>query len=509
MKESGRSSKKSQKTAGTLGPLSRLVSGGAALEAFSNSERAILRRTRKRKRRPLNLIYIGTDTWRADHLGCYGNTWIKTPYVDKLAGEGIVFTNVYADDLPTIPCRRVLYTGKSIIPVWDFGGWRPLFAEDVTLAETLALQESTTALIADCYHFFKPDMNLHRGFLSWQWIRGQEFDPWKSGPPGGFDTRDYLPKHLWGDKQNPAVLQYLLNTQDIRTEADYFCARTCRAAMRWLERNRDNKPFVLWLEMFDPHEPWDAPRRFQEMYYDKYPVDRFIYGYGIDNSKLAPDDLDAIRGLYSAEVTFADMWIGELLQRVADLGFLDDTVIAFSTDHGTHLGEQGCIQKTPGLLNSLVAQVPLIIRHPDTSTYAGKRVDALISIMDYMPTFLDLLDAEPLSEMDGTSFWPLVNGEIERIRDELYTGFGVFGAVRTTKWHYFENVLRIGTPRSKNAEKHPLFTPALARQKGCGPCLYDVQSDPAETKNVFRKHPDVVADMRRRLARRFGLRVKK
>lgn len=80
--------------------------------------------------------------------------------------------------------------------------------------------------------------------------------------------------------------------------------------MCWLERNLASKPFMLWLEMFDPHEPWDAPRRFQQMYYDKYPVERFLFGYGVDKERLKPEDLPALKGLYSAEVTFSDLWIG-------------------------------------------------------------------------------------------------------------------------------------------------------------------------------------------------------
>ena len=64
----------------------------------------------------LNFIYVGTDTWRADHLGCYGNPAVKTPNLDRLAAEGTRFTNVAAEGLPTIPMRRVIYTGKSILP---------------------------------------------------------------------------------------------------------------------------------------------------------------------------------------------------------------------------------------------------------------------------------------------------------------------------------------------------------------------------------------------------------
>jgi arylsulfatase A-like enzyme len=488
-----------------------MAAGATAAAPLLGAEESPRRRTaRPRSGSKLNLIYIGTDTWRADYLGCYGNPHIKTPYLDQLAKESVLLTNVYADGLPTIPHRRVLYTGRSILPFSKHGSWRPLFPEDVTLAQALQKTGYTKGLIVDCYHFFKPDMNLHRGFDSWEWVRGQENDMWQSGPKENFDVRKYLPEHLYEldrykDGQNPRVLQYLLNTQDRRSEADYFCARTCRKAMQWLERNLNGKPFVLWLEMFDPHEPWDAPKRFQEMYYDKYPVERFLFGYGVDKTRLKPEDVTALKGLYSAEVTFSDLWIGRLLNRIRELGLMDNTIIIFSTDHGTHLGEQGCVQKTPGLLNSLVARLPLVIRHPDTGSFAGKRLDALISATDYMPTFLDLLRVKgPVERMTGKSFWPVVTGEKEAINDEVYTGFGSFGAVRTRQWHYFENLSTVVDPGSTPEEYD--FRKAMTHpSRGKGPALYDLKNDRGETKNVVEEHPEVVAEMRGKLARRFEL----
>ena len=104
---------------------------------------------------------------------------------------------------------------------------------------------------------------------------------------------------------------------------------------------------MLWINMFDPHEPWDAPPEYQKMYRAEYPYERYLFGYGVRNQDIRADDLPVIRDLYAAEVTFSDHCIGRLLDQVEKLGLLDDTVIVFSTDHGTHLGEEGCVQKTP------------------------------------------------------------------------------------------------------------------------------------------------------------------
>ena len=450
------------------------------------------------KRPPKNLVFIVADTFRADHLGCYGSTTVKTPRLDELAREGTTFTSAYADGLPTIPCRRVYHTGKSIVPMRKHGGWIPLKGGRKTLAQVLRAKGFVTGFIADTYHYFKPGMNFHTGFHSWQWIRGQESDPWRSGPREEFDPRKHMPAHLWSQRYDALMRQYMMNTQDFQADDDYFCARTLLAGLEWLKRNAGKRRCMLWLDTFDPHEPWDAPKRFRDMYYDKYPCERFLFGYGVRHRDIKPDDLPAIRGLYAAECSFVDMWVGRFVEGVRKLGLLDDTIIVFSTDHGTHLGEEGCVQKTAALLNSCVAQLPLIVRHPDPA-FAGKRIDALVGGADYMPTLLDLLGVQHKLPLDGQSFWPLATGGAEALHDHVVTEFGPFAAVRDRAWHYFQNT------RVKGG-----FEPGFVQQrteqikKGVVgvPHLYDLKTDPQERTNVALDHPDVVAKMQGLLKKR-------
>jgi len=415
----------------------------------------------------LNMIVIIADTWRADHLGCYGSTNVKTPYLDEFAKNSVLFANASAEGLPTIPCRRVYHTGKSVLPE---SKWQPLSEDDTTFAQVLSKRGFTTGFIVDTYHHFKPDYNFHRGFHSWQWVRGQETDRWKSGPKEKFDPKKHMPAHLWNERYDRNMRQYLMNTQDRSGEQDYFCARSCDAAIRWLEQNLNSKPFMLWIDMFDPHEPWDAPPRFQKMYRDNYPYERYLFGYGVRNNDIRPDDLPIIRDLYAAEVTFSDYCIGQLLKCVEQMGLMDDTIIVFSTDHGTHLGEEGCVQKTPALLNRCVTQIPLIIKHPDES-FAGKRIEGLVSAVDFMPTFLALLGIDDYKNVDGRNMWKLVTPGISSIHENVYTVFNTFGAVHNLDWHYFQNI------RGKNPGK--------------GPCLYDLKDDPEQTKNVIQQSPQV------------------
>jgi arylsulfatase A-like enzyme len=222
------------------------------------------------------------------------------------------------------------------------------------------------------------------------------------------------------------------------------------------------------------------------MYRQDYGFERYLFGYGVRHEDIRESDYPIIRDLYSAEVTFVDHWIGRLLDRIDKLGLRDDTIVVFSTDHGTHLGEQGCVQKTPGLLNSCVARLPLIVRHPDRK-HAGKRVKSLVSAVDYMPSFLAMLGIDGLPGMDGKNFWSLAESPGAPNHQHLFTGMDGFCAVHDTRWHYFQQI------RPGN--------------RGKGPALYDLAADPGETANVFKSHPKVVAELRALLAERFQVKL--
>lgn len=396
--------------------------------------------------------------------------------MDKFASESVLFSDAHTEGLATIPCRRVMHTGKTFRAKTK---WRPLDIDDVTLAEVLREFNYTSAFIIDTYHHFKPGYNYHTGFDTWEWIRGQESDRWKSGPKETINTKNHVPEHWWDERYHQSLMQYLLNTQHIQGEDDYFCARTSRAALSWLEKNKNSKPFLLWFETFDPHEPWDAPQKFQKMYRDEYPCERTIFGYGIDRKKVRPDDYPLLKDLYAAEVSYTDYIIGRFLEGVKEMGLLDNTIILFTTDHGTHLGEEGCVQKTSGLLNKCYTHIPFIIRHPDSS-FAGKRIDAPVSMVDFMPTVLAMLGITDYTNTNGDNMWRLATGDTDSLHDDVYTIVSDnFAAVHNSGWHYFQNY------RNENT--------------GLGPGLYKLDDDPMQTKNVLKQYPDIAHEMRIKL----------
>jgi len=207
----------------------------------------------------MNCVLIIVDSWRKDHCGCYGNEWIKTPNLDGLARESVLFTRAYPESLPTLPVRRALHTGRRVYPFWghqhqkgDFRGapgWGSIEEELDTVAEVLHTQGYRSAFITDTYHQFKPSRNFHRGFDEWCWIRGQENDRFRSGPLVDDET---IARHMDPERRHTSRWehhrQYLTNVAGRRSEEDYFPAQVFGTGDSWLERNLEAEKFILVLE---------------------------------------------------------------------------------------------------------------------------------------------------------------------------------------------------------------------------------------------------------------------
>jgi arylsulfatase A-like enzyme len=430
----------------------------------------------------MNLLVLCADTFRADYLGCYGNTWVKTPYLDQLAAEGVRFADFYAEGLPTIPARRVFYTGRRIFPFTyrpqksdqvQLPGWHPLFDEDITIAERLSEHGYTTGLISDLYHMMKPGKNFHRGFQSWQWIRGQETDPLVPTPKADLDLSRYVRASVSADAPiRRIVAQYLNNRSWWKSEADHYAAQVMQTAANWIKNYGHRKPWLLWVESFDPHEPWDAPAEFVDKYCPNYNGLELIWAPSFVKD-CSESEFARLKAHYAAECTHVDKWCGYALEALDSMGLRDDTIVVFTSDHGTMMGEQGEIHKGVDRVRIQVTRCPLIIRHPD-SAYANKVVEGFIQHQDLMPTLLNLL-GEPVPERcNGENFWPLVMGEPSGgLRQVVISAFGSYASVRTKDWNY-----HIAWAEPKRGKARP-------------PELYDRRRDPEELENVIDQHPDM------------------
>jgi arylsulfatase A-like enzyme len=470
----------------------------------------------------VNVILIVSDTLRADHLGCYGNTWVSTPHLDRFAREAVRFERAYCGSFPTVPCRNDIMTGR-----WTFTykPWAPLGDDEEILAETLNAAGYVTALFADTPHPFAPGFNYQRGFQAWELIRGQEHDAWKTAPAEV--TLPCRPDKLRGGARG-ATFKYLQNVAWRRGEEDYFPARTMRAAAQWLEENR-RRPFFLYVDTFDPHEPWDPPAHYVARYEPQgYVGEEVIYPrYDRWELVMSEAELAHCRHLYAGEVSLVDRWIGYLLDRVEALGLREQTAIIVTADHGFYLGEHGYIGKSlirGARFESLplypeVAHVPLLIHLPGMQREQRSR--AFAQPVDLMPTVLDLLSVPVPPSVQGRSLVPACTGGASTrtfaVSSPTLSGPHVAqphptnrATVTTDEWTLILGALAGQEP----ADEATAMVDSLPRQitflEGpVGPELYHLPSDPGCTRNVLAAHPEVARELQEVLAgflREAGLR---
>ncbi|RJS87864.1 sulfatase, partial [Candidatus Bathyarchaeota archaeon] len=406
----------------------------------------------------MNVIVLMEDSLRKDHLGCYGNKWIKTPNIDKFASDSIIFDFAYAEGLPTIPVRVAMLTGRYTLP---FRGWQPLEQLDMVLPEILWDKGVTTALISDTYHMHKPQMGFSRGFDYVEWIRGQESDPWIVDPDVKVDLSKYSEKN-WHPAyfgQPPSIvkrqfMQYLKNRAHWKSEEDHHIAQVIKSSIRWLEdkvSNGKRDRLFLMIDSFDPHEPWDPPSEYLDLYpvpeYDGLPI---TWGGGsVEDWTLA--EIRHVRAQYAGTVTLCDKWTGMLFEKIDELGLLENTAIIFLSDHGEPLGEHGIIKKVRPWPYDELSHIPFIIRLPDKMGLKGKRIGSFVGVQDLAPTVLKLFEIDVPKIMQGRDLLPVIQDK-EEGKDFEISGFhGRSWSIRDKEWSFY---LWLG-PRMAGAKEKP------------------------------------------------------
>ena len=436
----------------------------------------------------MNLVIIVSDTFRWDYLGAYGNEWIQTPNLDKLASQSGIFMDAYGEGLPTLPARRVIKTGRNVFPFShrpQLGdeiqgeGWHPLYDEDVTLAEHLRKHDYFSCFVTDVYHMMKPGKNFHRGYDSWFWIRGQEDDPYQLKDLD--QVKDLLEQAGYGSGpmgDRPWIIQHLMNRKDWKTDADTSVAKVMARASQWLEEYTLDNPFFMYVDCFDPHEPWDPPLEYAKRYDPDYS--------GLDGC-IAPGSTKGmterqvknVRNAYAGEVTLVDTWVGKFLETIEKKGVLDDTIILFTSDHGCMLGEQGEIHKGVNRLRNQCTRLPLLISHPKGKA-AGQKVDGFVQHQDIMPTVLTMMGLDIPQRVLGRDIWPQTKGE-GNPPDYVVSGFGQHAAIRTDRWNYVQPWKKVGSKADERYE------------------LYDLQNDPQELTNVLQDNKQTAQELAAKL----------
>ncbi len=435
----------------------------------------------------MNLVLICSDTFRWDYLGCYGNEWIETPNLDALASESALYEQAFAEGLPTLPARRVMVTGRRIIPFEyhpqhsdkvTVPGWHPLYLQDVTLAERLLAGGYATCMVTDVYHMMKPDKNFHRGMEYWYWVRGVEDDRYNWRDPER--VKDVWPTVAsWGQKLDDPrhwLVQHINGRVQWQDERDSFAGRVMTRASEWVRGFRGDYPFFMWIDMFDPHEPWDPPMEYGKRYDPNFDPYKSAFPPGT-RADMSEEDFRTIRAGYAGECTLVDAWVGRFLDVLAEEDLLEETIIVFTSDHGCMMGEQDEIHKGSTRIRNQVTQVPLLIRHPSGEA-AGARVKGFVQHQDIMPTVLSMMGEEVPERCNGENIWPLAVEGRDSEREQIISAFGWHASVRNQAWNYIA----------------PWAQPPESRGGGRTE-LYNLQEDPEELHDVIEDHPEVAEEM--------------
>jgi len=363
----------------------------------------------------VNVVLLVVDSLRRDAIGAFtaDPATARTPNLDRLVRESLDFERAFAASYPTIPFRTDVMTGRHGTP---FNPWKPLRFDAPTLPWTLAGAGYCTQLIHDTPHLVNGGHAFDWPFHGWTFVRGAEVDrPWIDDRPLSWLPswrRDPGLDSFLGPDEN-AVLGHTLVTytranRGRREPGDWNAARLFAESARFVRENARRENFFLWVDCFDPHEPWDAPPEFVRMHDPGDPdgrIDPRLFDYvWLRQSRgqalgLPPAYERRLRAQYAAKVSHMDRWLGVLLAALDETGLADRTAVVLSADHGTCLGEQGRFSKRRvGHTGWEEGHIPLLVRAPGLAPGTDRR---LVQPQDIFATILGLAGAAAPEGTDG------------------------------------------------------------------------------------------------------------
>jgi arylsulfatase A-like enzyme len=420
----------------------------------------------------MNIVVLMLDSLRADCVGCYGNSDIHTPNMDAFAAQSIRFTRAYPESPNTIPARTALVTG-----CYTFMNrpWMPLRADDLHIAELLREQGYLTAAFSDTP--FNNGANMTRGFDEFV-----HFPMGKCLPPIEGETPTESDAYFPPDYSPPKEVNYYLRTMAnreicTRKYGKYLPALMADQVNDWLTKHREDK-FLLWIDSFGPHEPWDAPEPYRSMYEPRFGYEGRYLPMPMAPSMhwMGPGDIEHVRALYKASTTETDdQLVGPVIAHLDSLGLAEDTLVILMSDHGEELGDHGTIRKFGYPLYDELSRVVWMMRLPGTIP-AGVCSPALISNIDFLPTIAQMAGFELPRTVDGVSLAPLVKGEAPSVHEKLYMGaWNVRSGVIWDRYKFIDN-------RGEKPNE-----------------LFDMLCDPLERHNLVEEMPDLAHQLHRDL----------
>lgn len=382
----------------------------------------------------MKTVFVLFDSLNRLALEAYGGTAIATPNFYRFSKKAVTFDKHYVGSLPCMPARRDMHTGRLN---FMHRHWGPLEPFDDSFARILSQNGTYTHMISDHLHYFEDGgWGYANAFDSWDYIRGQEYDPIKAmvQPPikrykEKFDTRHYPMENLLEDgvitRGNSPHMEWkksraAINHDFLKEESDFPTAKCFASAFEFLDINADADNWFLQLECFDPHEPFVSPERFREAYNNGYEgkiLDWPLY----EKSANSPEEIAHIRGNYAALVAMCDEYFGKLLDYFDEHDLWKDTCLMLTTDHGFLLSEHDWWGKNRMPYYEEISHIPLMMWHPQHASSAGARRENITQTPDLMPTILDIHDCPIPNSVTGKSLLPLLNNNTI-IHDDIVLG---------------------------------------------------------------------------------------
>ena len=362
---------------------------------------------------PRNLVVVLLDSLNRHMLGCYGGDVFETPNLDRFARRAVRFEKHHTGSLPCMPARHDLLCG-ALDFLWKPWGSIELWEAPVTVA--LRAQGVVSMLISDHPHLFETGgENYHTDFTAWDYQRGHESDPWKTRPD---------PSWVGAPSFGRSYMPYDNSRGWFRGEEDFPGPRTLSAAARWLDQNAgQHERFLLYVDEFDPHEPFDTPEPYASMYDPDWEGPHLIWPPylkgALEQGVLTQREAHQVRACYGAKLTMIDRWFGELLAAMDRNALWDDTGFVLCTDHGHYLGEKDIWGKPAVPVQAPLGHIPLLIALPGV---AAGTTSALTSSVDLCATITDVFGVELAHRTHGRSLLPLLRGECEAVRDSVLCG---------------------------------------------------------------------------------------
>ncbi len=436
-----------------------------------------VQKTKETAKKP-NIIYILADDLGYGDLSVYGQTKFATPNIDKLAEEGIRFTQHYSGSTVCAPSRSSLMTGQHTGHTYIRGnrerapeGQHPLKGEIVTLAELMKEAGYATG-----------------AFGKWGLgYPGSEGDPNKQG----FDVFFGYNCQMLGHHYYPDFLRSNQDSLVLEANADgkrgvYGPTLIHEKTLKFIDDNKD-KPFFLYVPSIIPHAELFAPEEYMAKYRGKFDPEHEYKGVdgGPGFRKGGYGSQPESYAAFAAMINLLDTQVGEIVAKVKDLGLADNTLIIFTSDNGPHLegGAQPDYFDSNGPLRGYKRdmyeggiRVPLVASWPGIIK-PGTTTDHISAFWDMLPTFTEIVGVKNPENIDGISMLPTLTGHgTQKEHEYLYWEFPAVGgrkAVRMGQW----KAVQYGISENPDA---PIE-------------LYNLNEDIGEENNVAADHPEIVA----------------